>query len=617
MRKEITMGIKSFAFPFAFPDKNSIKSFAFPYAFPHKYLSLSRSHSRSQTRIAFLLPHDSRSRRGGILSTISVSFLLFLDVREVTPIHLSPISTLLGATQMAPKGKSTAGPKELASALAKKRGGNRPGAGKKVKDANAPGFDSAAAPKRTQLDLADLLGQRFAKKPKQPQETAAEAGESIDWIEWEFLRHDGGKDDTLVQQRQARGGSVFYETLEAHATVLKKGPEVYFVDKDDNQMDVEADHERAEQRERNCGKLLILLEKDDESTQPMEPQWVTCGHVRAVVLGSVAQDVAAPEADGLLTATPMIPSAATMPKTTMPSATPDTADSTTGLETQGGGVQAASKKAAKPRSKGPEGAKGHVWRPKWLDDFKWLRTEPSLTRAEWEERPTEAPVCIFCVCCVTFPSIGHKDVLQKKKKEAVRSDKCEAHEDAAHARALARYEAKFGSLLLRGVTSPESAPHIPLPHAQLVAVEPPLANLIRTCITTVLCKSALRLIPKLVQLQRANGADILALNRTSSGVQSFLHAAAVLLRRRQNEKMIAAGMLSKMGDGSSDRKTTEQARGCPHPPASIPATSPTLTLALPSHRRRSSTSASQSRRGPSRRASAMFGGPLSTLTSYR
>lgn len=387
-----------------------------------------------------------------------------------------------------------------------------------------------------------------------------------------------------MQQRQARGGSVFYETLEAHATVLKKGPEVYFVDKDDTQMEVEADHERAEQRERNGGKLLILLEKEREFSGPMAPAWVTCGHVRAVVSGSVAQDVAAPEADGFSKATPMVPSAAHLP---VPSDTPDTGDSTSGLETQGGGVQAASKKAAKPRSKGPEGAKGHIWKPRWLDDFKWLRTEPCRTRAEWEERPAEAPACIFCVCCVAFPSVGHKDVLQKKKKEAIRSDKCEAHEDAAHARALARYEAKFGSLLLGGVTFSESAPHIPLPHAQLVEVEPPLANLIRTCITTVLCKSALRLIPRLVQLQRANGADILALSsRSSSGVQQFLHAAAVLLRRRQNEKMIAAGMLSKMGDGSSDRKTTEQARGCPHPPASIPATSPTLTLALPSHRRR-------------------------------
>ena len=87
---------------------------------------------------------------------------------------------------MAPKPRAKpTGPKAVTEVILK-RGGARKGAGKKVKDANAPGVDSAAAPKRTQLDLADLLGQRFAKKPKQPQETAAEAGESIDWIEWEL-----------------------------------------------------------------------------------------------------------------------------------------------------------------------------------------------------------------------------------------------------------------------------------------------------------------------------------------------------------------------------------------------------------------------------------------------
>ena len=72
-----------------------------------------------------------------------------------------------------------------------------------------------------------------------------------------------------------------------------------------------------------------------------------------------------------------------------------------------------------------------------------------------------------------------------------------------------------------------------------------------------LTKTGLMLVPSFIELQRANGAEILAATR-QNGVQSLLHAAAVVLRRKQNERLRAAGMLSAMGDGSNDRKTIEQ-----------------------------------------------------------
>ena len=46
--------------------------------------------------------------------------------------------------------------------------------------------------------------------------------------------------------------------------------------------------------------------------------------------------------------------------------------------------------------------------------------------------------------------------------------------------------------------------------------------------------------------------------KSNEGIQPFLHAAAVVLKRWQNDRLLAAGMFSKMGDGSSDKKTTEQ-----------------------------------------------------------
>ena len=62
---------------------------------------------------------------------------------------------------------------------------------------------------------------------------------------------------------------------------------------------------------------------------------------------------------------------------------------------------------AAKRRKAPEGATGHAWRPRWLRDFPWLRTVPDRTPEDWENRQTEAPEAIFCVCCYTYPEVGH------------------------------------------------------------------------------------------------------------------------------------------------------------------------------------------------------------------
>jgi hypothetical protein len=233
---------------------------------------------------------------------------------------------------------------------------------------------------------------------------------------------------------------------------------------------------------------------------------------------------------------------------------------TGGGEQQGGGIKAAAQAAKKDRTKGPAGAKGHVWKPQWLGEYPWLRTEPSRTQQEWEDRSKEAPQYVFCICCCEYPNIGHKDVMQKRKPEAMRSDKLSNHQEASHDRALKRWMAKYGALKECDVTSELQPVRTPQAEPSAEFVEPPLASLVRTAVTVAVSKSALRLLPALIKLQRANGAAILEMtgDGATAGVTPLLHAAAVVLQRRQNLRLQAAGMLSKMGDGSSDRKTTEQ-----------------------------------------------------------
>ena len=47
---------------------------------------------------------------------------------------------------------------------------------------------------------------------------------------------------------------------------------------------------------------------------------------------------------------------------------------------------------------------------------------------------------LYCVCCFTYPDIGHKDVMAKKKPQAVRGDKVTYHPNARHDVAVAKYE---------------------------------------------------------------------------------------------------------------------------------------------------------------------------------
>ena len=65
---------------------------------------------------------------------------------------------------MPPRGIRGAAP--APSAKGRGRGGGGRGAGRKPIGVNAPGADAGDAPKRKQQSLGDLLGERFAKKPK-------------------------------------------------------------------------------------------------------------------------------------------------------------------------------------------------------------------------------------------------------------------------------------------------------------------------------------------------------------------------------------------------------------------------------------------------------------------
>ena len=87
----------------------------------------------------------------------------------------------------------------------------------------------------------------------------------------------------------------------------------------------------------------------------------------------------------------------------------------------------------------------------------------------------------------------------------------------------------------------------------------PLAATLRTALIVAVTKTAVSLVDVFVSLQAANGFAIsrACTNAGPSGVQQFYHAAAVVLRRRQDAKMRKALFFSDMGDGSNDRKTIE------------------------------------------------------------
>ena len=70
------------------------------------------------------------------------------------------------------------------------------------------------------------------------------------------------------------------------------------------------------------------------------------------------------------------------------------------------GLKAVLQGQKKKRFKAPSVAKGHGWKPVWLDTYDWLRSHPNKTRQEWDDTPDEAPEYLHCICCVTHPNVG-------------------------------------------------------------------------------------------------------------------------------------------------------------------------------------------------------------------
>ena len=149
------------------------------------------------------------------------------------------------------------------------------------------------------------------------------------------------------------------------------------------------------------------------------------------------------------------------------------------------GLKAVLQGQKKKRFKAPSVAKGHGWKPVWLDTYDWLRSHPNKTRQEWDDTPDEAPEYLYCICCVTHPNVGHKDVLFRKVPQSIRSDKCANHMwdscptrirqgvvNSQHERAYQRWKATC----LTGHA--ETASSTPRPDPENVE-DKPLSNLVR------------------------------------------------------------------------------------------------------------------------------------------
>ena len=114
-------------------------------------------------------------------------------------------------------------------------------------------------------------------------------------------------------------------------------------------------------------------------------------------------------------------------------------------------------------------------------------------------RLCEGPDYVFCLCCqkgATGDVVGHKDVVQREVREAMRRDKLRSHVNPAHVRAMAMYENKYGSMTepQSGASSQQLPAASPTQTPPIEPVDPPLAALVRTAVVTALSKSALRLV---------------------------------------------------------------------------------------------------------------------------
>ena len=141
------------------------------------------------------------------------------------------------------------------------RGGGGRGAGRKRKAENRPGVDAAEAPKRKQQDLGDLFGEPFKKKNTLGDLLGArkDAGAGEGLIKWDYVQHDGGDKDRSIPQRQKPQGRVQYDMeKEALARLIRKGPEVYYINEDNALEEVEETHPKAKRAERNGPRATVI-----------------------------------------------------------------------------------------------------------------------------------------------------------------------------------------------------------------------------------------------------------------------------------------------------------------------------------------------------------------------
>ena len=150
----------------------------------------------------------------------------------------------VSAIAMGGKGKEAAAAADAPAAKQGRGGGGR-GAGRKRSAVNTPGTDDPSAPKKVQatLSLGGLLGFRVPKNAEVINVEATTAAADGPTLTWQYVQHCGDDQEKLVDQKQLVGGRVQYDMdKDAVAIVLAKGPESYYVDKDNESVEVDENH---------------------------------------------------------------------------------------------------------------------------------------------------------------------------------------------------------------------------------------------------------------------------------------------------------------------------------------------------------------------------------------